>query len=234
MLGDHPELECHSILKSEVTEALRSMKNNKAPGNDNIMKEFLEACGDIGISKLAKVMNKIYESGCIPQQMKESIFIPIPKKGDLLNCSNYHLISLISHVSKIFIRIIMSRVKKAIHTEVGWEQFAFRKTISSSHEEISWIEKKSNEELLEMVGEDWNLLKIIHLRQLRFVGHITREDSIEKMSSEGRLEGSRRRGRQRKDFLQGLVTIVGMKTTELVRSAYDRNGFKKMVANARY
>ena len=61
------------------------MKNNKAPGNDNITKEMIEACGDIGISKLVTIMNKIYESGYIPQQMKESIFIRIPKKGDLLN-----------------------------------------------------------------------------------------------------------------------------------------------------
>jgi len=46
------------------------MKNNKAPGNDNITKEMIEACGDIGISKLVTIMNKIYESGYIPQQMK--------------------------------------------------------------------------------------------------------------------------------------------------------------------
>nr|XP_027229084.1 uncharacterized protein LOC113820907 [Penaeus vannamei] len=92
------ELEGHSILKSEVTAALRSMKNNKAPGNDNITKEMSEACGDVEINKLAK-------------QMKESIFI-IPKKGDLLNCSNYRLISLMSNITKILIRIIMSRMKK--------------------------------------------------------------------------------------------------------------------------
>lgn len=95
------------------------MKNNKAPGNDNITKEMLEACGDVGINKLAKIINKIYESRCIPQQMKE--------KDDLLNYSNYRLISLMSHITKILIRIIMTRMKKVIHTEISWEHFGFRK-----------------------------------------------------------------------------------------------------------
>jgi len=72
---------------------------------------MIEACGDIGISKLVTIMNKIYESGYIPQQMKESIFITIPKKGNLLNCSNYRLISLMSHITKILIHILMFRMK---------------------------------------------------------------------------------------------------------------------------
>ena len=103
------------------------MKNNKAPGNDNITKAMIEACGDIGISTLVTIMNKIYESGYIPQQMKESIFITIPKKGDLLDYSNYRLISLMSHITKILIRILMFRMKKVIHNEISWEQFGCRK-----------------------------------------------------------------------------------------------------------
>ncbi|XP_069973546.1 uncharacterized protein [Penaeus vannamei] len=98
---------------------------------------------------------------------------------------------------------------------------------------ISWIEKKTNKQVLEMVGEERNLLKTIRQGQLRFVGHITREDSIEKLSLEGRAEGCRSRGRQRQDFLQGLAMVAGMKTTELLRLAHDRDGFKKMVANVR-
>ena len=89
---------------------------------------MIEACGDLGISKLVTIMNKIYESGYIPQQMKESIFITIPKKGDLLNCSTYRLISLMSHITKILIHILMFRMKKVIHNEISWEQFGFRKS----------------------------------------------------------------------------------------------------------
>ena len=60
---DNAEVESHSIL-----EALRSTKSNKAPGNDNITKGMIEACGDVGISKLVIIMNKIYESGHIPHK----------------------------------------------------------------------------------------------------------------------------------------------------------------------
>ena len=56
----------------------------------------------------------------------ESIFITIPKKRDLLNCFNYHLISPISHITKSIIHILMFRMKKVIHHEISWEKFSFR------------------------------------------------------------------------------------------------------------
>ena len=59
--------------------------------------------------------------------MKESVFITIPKKGDLLKCSNYRVISLMSHVTKIILCVIMIRIKKKIYAEVSWSQFGFRK-----------------------------------------------------------------------------------------------------------
>jgi len=77
------------------------------------------------------------------------------------------------------------------------------------------------------------LVKTIRQRQLRFLGQIVREESIEKLSQEGRVEGCRSRGRQRQDFLQGLATAVGAKTVEMLRPALDRNGFRNMVANVR-
>ena len=83
-----------------------------------------------------------------------------------------------------------------------------------------------------MVGEERNMLTAIHQRQLKFIGHITKEDSIEKLSLEGIREGSRCRGRQRQDFLQSLVTIAGMETIELPRFPHDREGFKSMVAKS--
>ena len=115
--GDHLELEGDSVLKSEVTATRRSMKNSKALGNKNITKDLLDGCSDIGISRIAKNINKIYE--CIPQHMKEPLFMPIPKKGDILNFSNYHLVSLMSHVTKVLIRIIMSRLKTVTLRSAG-------------------------------------------------------------------------------------------------------------------
>ena len=62
-----------------------------------------------------------------------------------------------------------------------------------------------------MMGEERRLLKTIRQRQLRFVGHSIREDLIEKLSLEGRVERYRSRGRQRQEFLQGLATAAGTK-----------------------
>ena len=121
------ELTGPPILLSEIQEALRKMKYGKAVGNDKINKEMLTAIDNLGINKLHTIVNKIYETGTIPQQMKESIFITLPKKGDLLNCNNYRLISLMSHVTKIIIRVIMARVRNKINPEIGAEQFGFRK-----------------------------------------------------------------------------------------------------------
>ena len=100
--GDNDiELQGNPILKAEIENALRHMKNDKTVGNDIIAKEMIEACGEIGIEKVCQLANRIYDKGVIPQRMKESIFITIPEKGDLLQCSNYRLISLMSHVTKI-------------------------------------------------------------------------------------------------------------------------------------
>ena len=98
---------------------------------------------------------------------------------------------------------------------------------------ISWIDKKTNKEVLEMMGEEGRLLKTIRQRQLRFVGYIIREESIEKPSLEGRVEECSSRGRQRQDFLQGLTTAAGTKLVEILRLAQDSNGFRNMVANVR-
>ena len=96
---------------------------------------------------------------------------------------------------------------------------------------ISWIDKKTNKKVLEMMGEERKLLKTIHQRQLKFVGHIVREQSIEKLSLEGRVGGCRSRGRQRQDFLQCLTIVVGMKKMEMLQLAQGRNGFRNMVTN---
>ena len=122
------ELTGKDILKSEVEAAIKSMRNGKATGNDKISKEMIEACKDLGTEKIVDIANNIYNNGVIPSQMKESVFITIPKKGDLLKCGNYRLISLMSHVAKIILRVLMNRIKKKIYAEVSWSQLDLRKS----------------------------------------------------------------------------------------------------------
>ena len=71
--------------------------------------------------------NKTYNTGVIPKQMKESVFIPLPKKDGLLESDNYRLINFMSHITKIFLRIIMRRVRSKLLLEISEGRFDFKK-----------------------------------------------------------------------------------------------------------
>ena len=121
------EVSGNEILHSEVEAALKEMKSGKSPGSDNITTELLNACKETSIRKLCNLANKIYRTGEIPEQMKESVFILLPKKGDMLECRNYRLISLISHITKIILRVIMRRIRNKLLPEISEEQFGLKK-----------------------------------------------------------------------------------------------------------
>ena len=80
---ENKELSWNEILESEVEIATKEMKSGKSPGNDKITTELLVACKELSIKKLCILANKIYRTSVISKQMKESVFIPLPKKGDL-------------------------------------------------------------------------------------------------------------------------------------------------------
>ena len=98
---------------------------------------------------------------------------------------------------------------------------------------VSWTQKKTNEEILSMVQEVKCLLKTIIQRQLRFVGHITRENQLEQLCLEGRVEGSRRRGGPRKTITNALALATNMTPNQLLHLTANRSAFKVMVANVR-
>ena len=114
-----------SILAAEVIEAIRHMKYGKAPGPDNITLEELVALGDFGVEIITKLLNDIYNSGHIPDDLMRSIFIALPKKPGTTECEEHRTISLISQITKILLRIIMKRVRNKIKTEISPEQCGF-------------------------------------------------------------------------------------------------------------
>ena len=110
--GEMPDIEDMDgpdILKEEVEAALRSMNDGKAPGGDSISAEMLKALDDLGLERLTDLTNKIYNTGYIPEDMKESVFIPIPKKPKATQCTEYRTISLMSHATKVLLKIILER-----------------------------------------------------------------------------------------------------------------------------
>ena len=86
---------------------------------------MIEAFEDLGTEKILDLANSRYNNGIIPNQMKKSVFITIPKKGDLLNCSNCRLFSPMSHLTKIILCVRTNRIKK-FYAEVSCSQFGFR------------------------------------------------------------------------------------------------------------
>ena len=116
----------YPILREEVQEAVKSLKKRKSPGVDNIPSELVQAGGDEMIDMLLTICNKIWQSGDWPTLWTQSLVITLPKKGNLQQCQNYRTISLISHPSKVMLKILLNRLKPQAETIIAEEQAGFR------------------------------------------------------------------------------------------------------------
>ena len=96
------------ILECEVKWALGSVTMNKASGGDGITTELFQIIKDDAVKVLHSVCQQIWKTQQWPQVWKRSVFIPIPKKGNAKECSNYHTIAIISHASKVMLKILQA------------------------------------------------------------------------------------------------------------------------------
>ena len=94
------------ILECEVTWPLGSITTNKVRGGDGISVELFQILKDDAVKVLHSICQQIGKTQQWPQNWKRSVFIPIPKKGNAKECSNYHTVALISHVSKVMLKIL--------------------------------------------------------------------------------------------------------------------------------
>ena len=99
------------ILECEVKGALGSMTVNKASEGDGIPAELFQILKDDAVKVLHSVCQQIWKTQQWPQDWKRSVFIPIQKKGNAKECSNYHTIELISHASKVMLKILQARLQ---------------------------------------------------------------------------------------------------------------------------
>ena len=113
------------IMKYEVRAAIKMMKHVKALGPDDVAMEEVEALGEFGIEKVTDVLNEIYDTGDIPTEMSKSIFIALPKKPGPTESELHRTISLMRHVTKVLLRVILMRVRNKIRPEIAKEQFGF-------------------------------------------------------------------------------------------------------------
>ena len=99
------------ILECEVKCALESITMNKASGGDGIPVELFQILKDDAVKGLHSTCQQMWKTQQWPQDCKRSVFIPIPKKGNAKECSNYHTIALISHASKVMLKILQARLQ---------------------------------------------------------------------------------------------------------------------------
>ena len=119
------------ILECEVEWALGSITTNKASGGDGIPVELFQILKDDSVKVLHSICQQTWKTQQWPKDWKKSIFIPIPKKRNAKECSNYHTIALISHASKVMLKILQARLQQYVNRELPDGQSGFRKGIGT-------------------------------------------------------------------------------------------------------
>ena len=135
------------ILECEVKWASGSITPNKTSGGDGILAELFQIQRDDAVKVLHSIHQQIWKTRQWPQDWKRSVFIPIPKKGNAKKCSNYHTIALISHASKIMLKILQARLQLYMNRELPDVQAGFRKDRGTRNQiaNIRWIIEKTRE-----------------------------------------------------------------------------------------
>ena len=140
----HPEPD---ILECEVKWALGSITTNKPSGGNGIPDELLQILKDDAVKVLHSICQQIWKTQQWPQDCKRSVFIQILKKDNAKECSNYHTIALISHASKVMLKILQARLQQYANHELPDVQAGFRKGRGTRDQiaNICWIIEKARE-----------------------------------------------------------------------------------------
>ena len=120
---------------------------NKPSGGDGIPTDLFQILKDDAVKVLYSICQCIWKTQQWPQDWKRSVFIPMPNKGNAKKCSNYHTIALISHISKVMLKILQARLQQYVNRELPDAQAGFRKGRGSKDQiaRIYWIIKKARE-----------------------------------------------------------------------------------------
>ena len=135
------------ILVCEVKWALGSITMNKARAGDGIPVELFQILKDDDVKVLHSICQQIWKTQQWPQDWKRSVFIPVPKKGNAKEYSNYCTIALISYASKVMLKILQVRLQQHVNHELPDVQAGFRKGRGTRDQiaNILWIIKKARE-----------------------------------------------------------------------------------------
>ena len=120
---------------------------NKATGDDGNPVELFQILKDDAVKVLHSICQQIWKTQQWPHDWKRSVFIPIPKKGNAKECSNYPTTALISHTSKVMLKILQTRLQQYVNCELPDVQAGFRKGRGTRNQigNIHWIIRKATE-----------------------------------------------------------------------------------------
>ena len=147
ILIKYSSIDWVSLLECEVKWVLESITMNKASGGDEIPVEQFQILKDDALKVLHSTCQQIWKPQQWPQGWKRSVFIPIPKKGNAKEYSNYCTIALISHASKVMLKIPQARLQQYVNRELPDVQAGFRKGRGTRDQiaDIRWIMEKARE-----------------------------------------------------------------------------------------
>ena len=134
------------ILECKVKWALGSITMSKTSGGDGIPVELeFQMLKDDAVKVLHSICQHIWKTQQWPQDWKRSVFIPVPKKSNAKECSNYHTVALISHASKVTLKIFQARLQQCVNRELPDVQAGFRKGREARNQiaNIHWIIEKA-------------------------------------------------------------------------------------------
>ena len=148
--GSHNGVLTHlepDILEYEVKWALESITMNKGRRGDGIPVELFQILKDDPVKVLHSICQQIWKTQQWPQDWKMSVFIPIPKKGNDKEWSSYRTVALISHASKVMLKILQARFQQQVNRELLGVQAGFRKSRGTRDQiaNIRWIIEKARE-----------------------------------------------------------------------------------------
>ena len=114
-------------MRAEVRTAVDRLNGNKAIGEDQIAAEFIKSLDSVAREEFEELCMDIYRMGEWPSDFYQSVLIPLEKKKNATRCADHRTISLISHASKVLLRILTMRLQKKADEWIGSDQFGFRK-----------------------------------------------------------------------------------------------------------
>ena len=149
-LNNHDGVITHlepNILECKVKWALRSLTTNKASRDDRISVELFQILKDDAMKVLHSICQQIWKTQQWPQDWKRSVFIPALKKGNAKECPNHCTVALISHASKVMLKILQARLQQYMNRELPDVQAGFRKGRGTRDQiaNICWIIEKARE-----------------------------------------------------------------------------------------